>query len=125
MGPSRSAALVLRDLYQEAKSGRFPMRPIERFIQCLGVYPLGSFVELATGERGIVIVANPSNLLKPKIKVIIRADLVPYPVPFIIDLASPSYGDPDRSIRALLDAHQEHIQVEKYLTVGGGGRSEG
>ncbi len=118
MGPSRSSALVLRELYQEAKGGRYPLQPIERLIQCLGVYPFGSLVELATGERGVVVVIDPSNLLKPKIKVIGRADQVPYPVPFMIDLACPAYGDPDRSILALLDAHQEHIQVEKYLTVG-------
>lgn len=118
MGPSRSSALVLRELYQEAKGGRFPLRPIERLIQCLGVYPLGSVVELATGERGVVVMTNPSNLLQPKIKVISRADHLPYPVPFMIDLACPAYGDPDRSIRALLDPHEEHIQVEKYLTVG-------
>lgn len=118
MGPSRSAALVLRELYQEAKGGRYPSRPIERLIHCLGVYPLGSLVELATGERGIVVVTDSSNLLKPKIKVIVRADNVPYPVPFIIDLANPSQGDPDRSIRALLDAQKEEIQVGKYFSHG-------
>ncbi len=118
MGPARSSALVLKELYQEAKGGRFPLRPIERLIQSLGVYPLGSLVELATGEWGIVVMTDPSNLLKPKIKVIVSADHLPYPVPFMIDLACPSYGDPDRSIRTLLDAHHEQIQVEKYLTVG-------
>lgn len=118
MGPSRSAALVLRELYQEAKSGRFSVRPIERLIQCLGVYPLGSLVELATGERGVVVETDPSNLLKPKIKVVARPDNLPYPVPFIIDLTSPAYGDPDRSIRVLLDARQEHIHVEKYFSQG-------
>ncbi len=117
MGPSRSSALVLKDLYQEAKDGRFPLRPIERLIQCLGVYPLGSVVELSTGEQGVVIMTNPSNLLKPTIKLIVGADHLPYPVPWNIDLACPGSGEPDRSIRLLLDANQEQIQVEKYFTV--------
>jgi len=118
MGPSRSSAMVLRDLYQEAKDGRFLLRPIERLIQCLGVYPLGSLVELSTGEQGVVIMTNPSNLLKPKIKLIVGADHLPYGVPWSIDLACPESGEPERSIRLLLDANQEQIQVEKYLTVG-------
>ncbi len=118
MGPSRSSALVLRDLYQEAKDGRFPLRPIERLIQCLGVYPIGSLVELSTGEQGVVIRTNPSSLLKPTIKLIVGADHLPYPAPWNIDLACPVSGEPDRSIRSLLDAHQEQIQVEKYFTVG-------
>lgn len=117
-GPSRSAALVLRELYKDAQEGRFPLRPIERLIQCLGVYPLGSLVELSTGEQGVVITTNPSNLLKPKIKLILGADHHPYPAPFIIDLASPASGEPVRSIRTLLDAHQAQIRVEKYLMVG-------
>lgn len=118
-GPSRSSAIVLRELYQEAQEGRFLMRPIERLIQCLGIYPFGSVVELSTGEQGIVILTNPSNLLKPKVKVIAGSDHGPYPVPFIVDLANPSPGEPVRSIRSLLDAHQEQIHVEKYLTVEG------
>jgi len=118
MGPIRPAAMVLRDLYQDAKNGRFLLRPIERLIQCLGVYPLGSLVELSTGEQGIVIMTNPLNLLKPKIKLIVGADHLPYPTPLSVDLACPITGEPERSIRLLLDANQEQIQVAKYLTVG-------
>ena len=117
-GPSRPTALVLRELYHEAQQGRFSLRPIERLIQCLGVYPLGSVVELSTGEHGVVVMTNPTSLLKPKIKLIVGPDHLPYPVPFIIDLNCPAPGDPARSIRLLLDAHQEQIQVEKFVTVG-------
>jgi HD-GYP domain-containing protein (c-di-GMP phosphodiesterase class II) len=118
LGPMRPTAMVLRDLYQEAKNGLYPLRPIERLIQCLGVYPLGSLVELSTGEQGIVIMTNPSSLLKPKLKLIVGADHLPYPAPLNVDLACPISGDPDRSIRSLLDAKQEQIQVEKYLMAG-------
>ncbi|MDT7041887.1 HD-GYP domain-containing protein [Candidatus Nitronereus thalassa] len=117
-GPSRPTALVLRELYHEAQQGRFSLRPIERLIQCLGVYPLGSLVELSTGEQGVVVMTNPTSLLKPKIKLIVGPDHLPYPVPIVIDLNDSAPGDPARSIRSLLDAHQEQIQVEKYMTVG-------
>jgi len=118
MGPLRPAALVLRELYQEAQEGRFLLRPIERLIHCLGVYPVGSLVELSTGEWGIVVMTNSANLLKPKIKLIVRSDRAPYPVPLVVDLANPDPDDPHRSIRSLLDAQQEQIHIEKYVSVG-------
>ncbi len=39
------------------------------FIKCLGVYPVGSLVELSNGRLGLVLQSNNSNPLKPKLKV--------------------------------------------------------
>lgn len=43
---------------------------VERFIQGVGVYPLGSAVELNTGQSGVVIRANPENPLRPVLSLI-------------------------------------------------------
>lgn len=43
---------------------------LERFIQGVGVFPLGSVVELNTGQQGIVTQINPSSLTQPIISLI-------------------------------------------------------
>ncbi len=43
---------------------------VERFIQGVGVYPLGSAVELNTGQSGVVIRANPENPLRPLVSLL-------------------------------------------------------
>lgn len=44
---------------------------VEQFCQCIGVYPVGSTVELNTGEIGIVIAQNPQRRLKPRVMVVL------------------------------------------------------
>ena len=48
---------------------------VEQFIQCIGIYPVGSVVELNTGEIGIVIAQNLVRRLQPRVMVILDRDL--------------------------------------------------
>jgi HD-GYP domain-containing protein (c-di-GMP phosphodiesterase class II) len=47
---------------------------VEQFIQCIGVYPVGSAVELNTGETGLVVAQNPVRRLLPRVMVMFDAD---------------------------------------------------
>ncbi|HET7650424.1 MAG TPA: HD-GYP domain-containing protein [Gammaproteobacteria bacterium] len=38
---------------------------VQEFIKCLGIYPVGSLVQVASGALGIVMASNPSARLKP------------------------------------------------------------
>ena len=40
---------------------------LEKFVRLLGVYPVGSVVELEDGYRGVVSAANPANPAKPSV----------------------------------------------------------
>lgn len=42
---------------------------VEKFIQCIGVYPVGSAVEMKTGEAGRVIAQDPVRRLSPRVMV--------------------------------------------------------
>lgn len=44
---------------------------VEQFLQCMGVYPTGSVVELSTGEVGIILSQNIKQRLKPKVMLIL------------------------------------------------------
>ncbi|MCR4300386.1 MAG: HD-GYP domain-containing protein [Sulfuricaulis sp.] len=67
---------ALRVLYN-MRDKAFQETLVELFIQCLGVYPTGSLVEMVSGEVGIVIEQNRARRLRPKIMLILNHHKVP------------------------------------------------
>lgn len=59
---------------------------VEQFAQCVGIFHVGTVVELSTGEVGIVIGQNRVRRLKPKLMVILGSDKKPYAKPHTLDL---------------------------------------
>ena len=59
---------------------------VEQFLQCLGVYPTGSLVEMNTGEVGIVLSQNRTQRLKPKIMMLLNSDKTQYDNYKIVDM---------------------------------------
>ena len=49
----------------------FKSELVEQFIQCIGMFPTGSLVELSTGEVGIVISQNKLRRLRPVVMVVL------------------------------------------------------
>ncbi len=43
---------------------------VEQFIRCIGIFPVGSVVELNSGEVGLIIAQNPVKRLQPRVMVI-------------------------------------------------------
>lgn len=76
---------TLRDMYLMRKK-EFDPQLVERFIKCVGVYPVGTLVELNTGEVGAVMVPNDSDPLSPIVLMLYDQDRMPYPSPFDVDL---------------------------------------
>lgn len=64
---------ALQQLYNQ-RDQLYQAELVERFIQCLGVYPTGSLVELSTGEIAIVQAQNRTRQLLPKVLVLTTAD---------------------------------------------------
>jgi hypothetical protein len=63
---------------------------VQRFIQCVGIYPVGTLVRLDSGMVAIVVEANPSNLLRPTVRVVLdtRRNLIM--TPRDLNLAKPT-----------------------------------
>ena len=69
---------------------------IEQFIQTIGTYPVGTLVELTSGEIAIVYEQNPVRRLLPKVVVVLDADKQPIDSADVRDLmldAENSSGD--------------------------------
>ncbi len=53
---------------------QFQTEMIEHFIQSIGVFPVGSLVELSSGEVAVVVTHNKQKRLRPKVLVVTEAD---------------------------------------------------
>ena len=52
----------------------FPAEVVEQFVQAIGIFPVGTLVELNTGEVGVVVAQNRVRRLRPKVMVILDRD---------------------------------------------------
>jgi HD-GYP domain-containing protein (c-di-GMP phosphodiesterase class II) len=106
---------VLRQLYLQASAGAFDRELVERIIHGLGVYPIGSLVELNTGERGIVIAPNRADSLKPTLRVVVNGDSPGALNGPLINLAESNAEPETRRIARALDPAREGIDVMAHL----------
>jgi HD-GYP domain-containing protein (c-di-GMP phosphodiesterase class II) len=70
-----------RDLYHA------PM--VEQFIHAIGIFPVGTMVELSTGEVAVVLSHSKVRRLKPRVLIISGKDKKPLQVPASLDLLHP------------------------------------
>jgi HD-GYP domain-containing protein (c-di-GMP phosphodiesterase class II) len=94
---------ALKVLYK-GRGTLFDSYLVEQFIRCIGIFPLGSVVELNGGEVGTVIAQNPGKRLQPRVMVVQDAAGNPLRPQKLIDLArgtTASDGLPYRIKRAL------------------------
>ncbi len=90
---------ALMDLYGR-RDQIFPSGLVEQFIQCVGIFPVGSFVKLNTNEVGIVVHRNRVQQLKPRVMVLIDRNGNKMSQPQTIDLAA-QYLLPSKTPRAI------------------------
>ena len=80
---------ALMNLYEWAGSS-FHEPLVEQFVQAVGVFPVGSLVELSSGEVAIVVAHNRVRRLEPRVLVLTWTDKAPLPEPIERDLLSSS-----------------------------------
>lgn len=80
-----SAHAALKKIY-EWRHRDFHPGLVEQFIQCMGIYPIGSVVELNTGEVGVVVTMNRVRRLKPRVALVLQPDYYPVPGATTVDL---------------------------------------
>jgi HD-GYP domain-containing protein (c-di-GMP phosphodiesterase class II) len=86
-----------------------------KFIECLGIYPPGSVVEMTNGEIAVVAEVNHNQQLKPKIIILLDENKQPRPERLIdlskidLDASGQIYG-----IRKVVRADEYNIDLNKY-----------
>lgn len=89
-----------------------------KFIQCMGIYPAGSIVELVSGEVALVLEVNPKAKLKPK--VLVLQDQLNKPCSeYLVNLAMVGKNDKNYyTIKKILRPDECGIDLFKYYQSG-------
>lgn len=89
---------------------------VEQFIQAIGIFPVGTLVELSTGEVAVVLEQNRARRLKPKVLVISAPDKTTLKIPVTLDLlyAPAVDGEPPPHIRRGLAAESSGVDAQEY-----------
>lgn len=107
---------AIKRLFLQGRNGKFDVELIEVAVKSLGVYPIGSLVELNTGQRGVVVALNPLQRLRPVLALVFDQPSDAGRLPSLLDVSSATdaSGSP-LTIMRCLDPQQHGIDVAKYL----------
>lgn len=112
-----SSQKALEDLIR-IRGSKFRDAVVDQFIQCIGIYPIGSLVELNSGEVGVVIQQNQIRRLKPRLLIVLGPDKTYERRPRTLDLITDpptGTGEPYRIVRALPSNAYGINPAELYL----------
>ena len=99
MSPSHALSVIYK-----GRGKQFHAALVEQFIQCIGIYPVGSVVELNSGEIAVVIAQNLVRRLQPRIMVVEDANgnpIIPYKMLDLMKEPKVRPGEPYRVQRTL------------------------
>ena len=83
---------ALKSMY-DWRNDLFQGELVEHFIQCLGIYPIGSVVLLNSKEVGIIVTFDDYSRLAPRVMLLLDKNKNKYPTPKMIDLSKFKDGD--------------------------------
>lgn len=110
-----TATEALTRMYQWRERD-FDVAMLEQFIQCIGIYPVGTLVELTSGEVGIVICVNPQTRLRPRLLLVRDQRGNPYFPPRVCDLTQcEAEGNDACAIRRVLEPGSHNVNVAKHI----------
>ena len=111
-----SAYDALKKMY-EWRDSAFDAVLVEKFIQCMGIYPIGSLVEMNTGSIGVVATINRERRLRPKVVLVLTADKKPFDKPKVIDMMEDKAGVRELEIKHVLASGSYGINPVSYLPI--------
>jgi putative nucleotidyltransferase with HDIG domain len=110
---------ALKSMY-DWRNELFQGELVEHFIQCLGIYPVGSVVMLNSNEIGIVVTFDEASRLAPRIMLLLDKDHKHFSAPKIIDLSKFKDGDDKYlyEIKRVVKAEDYGIDIKQHILEG-------
>lgn len=105
-----SPSMAISNLYK-ARGSQFEAGLVEQFIRFIGIFPVGSLVELNSGEIGVVIAQNAEQRLKPRVMVIRDAKGIELQPHKLLDLARSPKASAEEPYRILRTLEQGRVPV--------------
>ncbi len=92
------------EMLSKVRGVKFREALVDQFVQCIGLYPIGTLVELNTGEVAVVIQQNQVRRMKPRLLILLAEDKTlkrrPRNLDLILEPPTPM-GEPYRIRNAL------------------------
>ncbi len=104
---------VLRKLFEWNQI--YNQELVQKFIKCIGIYPVGSLVRLDSGLLGIILNHGEKSLLHPLVRIIFDTNKDQFLSPYDIDLSIQSDKDFQDKVKCWESGEQWNIQIEKYM----------
>lgn len=107
---------ALKNMYSWI-SEDFEQDMVEQFIKCLGIYPIGSMVQLNLGQIGIVVSASEKSRLRPIVLLVINSKGERYVKPKLINLAHPRWreGKQKLEVRKIINNDECDIDLPSVI----------
>ncbi|MDB6060730.1 MAG: metal-dependent phosphohydrolase [Verrucomicrobiaceae bacterium] len=112
-----SSLNALRIIHDEAGK-KFDPKLGQQFIDCIGLYPPGSVVELHSGEVGIVISTNHRHRHLPKVMLLRDSAKQPMPERILNLEKTAAAGAAEQLIKNVLPNGAHGVRVETYVEKG-------
>lgn len=112
MSPSNALNLLFR-----MRGRTFHPQLVEQFIRCVGYFPVGSVVELNSGEVGVVVAQNTEQRLQPKVMVVRDAQGQPLNPQKFLNLAKlpKATADEPYRIRRTLEFGRAGVSISEVV----------
>jgi putative nucleotidyltransferase with HDIG domain len=111
-----SCSDALKSIYSMCDT-YFDRELVEDFIKCLGIYPIGSVVELNTKEIAIVVSVKPGKHLLPTVMIVIASEGIAYYPPKMVNLDNfkNKDGSPQLFIINVITPESVGIDLSDYV----------
>ena len=107
---------ALQNIYSWAKND-FDQTLVEQFMSCMGIYPVGTIVELNDGQTGIVLSATAKTRLRPIVLLVIDATGKYYKQRKIFNLSTQTWDKKSKrlEIKHVIEPKDSDINVKRIL----------
>jgi len=107
---------ALKNMYEWVKED-FDKDMVERFIKCLGIYPIGCVVKLNMGHVGIVVSASEKSKLRPIVMLVLNSKHEKFPTPKLINLAHPKWrtGAQKLEVKTILSKNEYDFNIKDII----------
>ncbi len=105
---------VLSKLYDWGKA-HFDNELVKQFIQCVGIYPVGTLIRLKNGFLAVVINRGNKNMLLPIIRIIYNTKRDHFIMPFDLDLSKKAGTDSNYKIMSYESPEKWNINTASHL----------
>jgi putative nucleotidyltransferase with HDIG domain len=107
---------ALQNIYNWAKND-FDKHLVEEFMSCMGIYPVGTIVELNDGQTGIVLSATEKTRLRPVILLIKDSNHTYYKQRRVFNLSSQTWDEKSKrlEVKQVIEPKESDINVKQIL----------